>query len=153
MKYLTLLLIVAIALCLSFDANAQKMNNKKLGKILTDLSDSIRGQEGYWQMSFEGITILIITDETHNRMRMITPIAEVEEIKEEQYVEMLEANFHTALDVKYAISEGFIWTTFIHPLKELSEYQVRDGIKQVYLGTITFGSTYSSTDLYFPGNE
>ena len=62
------------------------------------------------------------------------------------------ANFHSVLDVKYALSDEIIWSVFTHPLKELSEHQVEDAIKQVYAAALTFGGSYSSTDMVFPGN-
>ena len=62
------------------------------------------------------------------------------------------ANFHSALDVKYALSDEIIWSVYVHPLKELSEEQVADAVKQVYTAAKTFGSSYSSTNLVFPGN-
>jgi hypothetical protein len=85
-------------------------------------------------------------------MRIITPIMETKNLEEEQLLNMLVANFHSALDVKYALSDEIIWSVFIHPLKELSEHQVLDAIDQVYAASATFGATYSSTDLVFPGN-
>lgn len=101
----------------------------------------------------EEIPVFCITDENHNRMRIISPVKELEKASKEEILRCLEANFHTALDVKYAISEGVIWVAFIHPLKELSEEQVKDALLQVVNANITFGTTYSSTDLYFPGAE
>ena len=97
--------------------------------------------------------IVIMSDETHNRMCMVTPIAEVKNLEERHLRESLEANFHTALDVKYAISNDVMWAVFIHPLKELSREQVVDALKQVYLSSITFGTEYTTTDLVFPGRE
>jgi len=61
------------------------------------------------------------------------------------------ANFHTALDIKYAISDDVLWSAFIHPLRELTVAQVKDALSQVYYANITFGTTYTSTDLVFPG--
>ena len=62
------------------------------------------------------------------------------------------ANFHSVLDVKYALSDEIIWSVYAHPLKELSELQVVDAIQQVYAAAITFGGSYSSTNMVFPGN-
>ncbi len=84
-------------------------------------------------------------------MRIISPITEVQNLPEGELENALVANFHSALDVKYAISDGVLWTVFIHPLKELSEAQIEDAILQVYNGAETFGTTYSSTNLAFPG--
>ena len=60
------------------------------------------------------------------------------------------ANFHSALDLKYAISDDVLWSTFIHPLRELTVAQVKDAVSQVYYANRTFGTTYTSTDLVFP---
>ena len=51
------------------------------------------------------------------------------DIGEEELLNAMVANFHSALDVKYALSDEIIWSVFIHPLRELSEYQVRDAIE------------------------
>jgi len=93
-----------------------------------------------------------MTDENANRMRIISPVIEVAKLGDEELKNALLANFHTALDVKYAISDDILWSVFIHPLKELSEQQVEDAIDQVYSANATFGTTYSSTNLVFPGN-
>jgi len=86
-------------------------------------------------------------------MRIISPITESINLDEDKKTLMLLANFHTALDVKYAISDNILWSVFIHPLKELTTSQVKNAISQVYSANVTFGSTYTSTDLVFPGKE
>ena len=93
-----------------------------------------------------------IYDENANRMRIISPIIETINLEEEQLLNALVANFHSALDVKYALSDEIMWSVFIHPLKELNDHQVLDAIDQVHAASTTFGSTYSSTNLVFPGN-
>ena len=45
-----------------------------------------------------------------------------------------------------------MWSVFIHPLKELANHQVLDALDQVHAASITFGTTYSSINLVFPGN-
>ena len=96
--------------------------------------------------------LICVFDENANRMRIISPIVEREKIGEEELLNALVANFHSALDVKYALSDEVIWSVFVHPLKELSEEQVVDAIQQVYTAARTFGGSYSSTNLVFPGN-
>ena len=83
-------------------------------------------------------------------MRIISPITETSKITAEQIFKCMEANFHTALDIKYAISNDILWSAFIHPLKELSQKQVIDAISQVYSSVKTFGTSYSSSNLIFP---
>lgn len=144
-------LLFSLFFCLpTQNLQAQKMNNKKLHKVLTELSDTIAGEKGYWQLAYRELPMLVLTDEKHNRMRIVTPITLVKDLDKAILRKALEANFHTALDVKYAISEDRVWSVFIHPLKELSDNQVKDAVKQVYSAAVTFGITYTSTDLSFP---
>ncbi|MEO0894980.1 MAG: hypothetical protein AAFY71_01075 [Bacteroidota bacterium] len=131
-------------------AFGQKMDNKSLGKILLQEADSVAGQDGYWQLKYGQGSMLVMTDEANNRMRIVHPITYVADLEEDMMEKALIANFHTALDIKYAISEDIVWAVFIHPLKELTKEQVIDALKQVYQGAMTFGLTYSSTNLVFP---
>ncbi|MCI4667079.1 MAG: hypothetical protein MRZ79_02890 [Bacteroidia bacterium] len=146
--------ITFLLFCLSITCSSgllgQSMNNSSLEKVLTQQADSLAGSSGQWQILVKDLMIYVLTDEANNRMRMIAPIIYEEDLTDEMKTKALIANFHTALDVKYAISEGVVWTAYIHPLKELSESQVVDAVKQVYQATATFGYTYSSTDLVFP---
>ena len=128
------------------------MNNETLDSIYTTVSDSIQGRLGGWQFYINEVPMMSITDENHNRMRIISPIADSNTVSEDLLKAALVANFHTALDVKYAVSDGVLWSVFIHPLKELSEDQVKDAVSQVYYANINFGTTFASTSLTFPGN-
>jgi hypothetical protein len=132
---------------------SQEMNNDKLQEIITSLSDTIQGENGRWQFLINDIMFVCLTDTANNRMRIISPITESKNLDEDKKTLLLLANFHTALDVKYAISDDVVWSVFIHPLKELSITQVEDAIRQVYFANSTFGTTYTSTNLVFPGNQ
>ncbi|AXT20168.1 hypothetical protein D7030_03370 [Flavobacteriaceae bacterium AU392] len=132
---------------------SQNMDNIKLGEIIASVSDSIQGNIGRWQFVIKNTPFICVTDETNNRMRIISPIAESSSLDDEMKTNALVANFHSALDVKYAISDGILWSAYIHPLKELTEMQVKDAISQVFFANRTFGTTYSSTDLIFGGNQ
>lgn len=74
------------------------------------------------------------------------------ELEEEQYKLMLEANFDRALDAKYALFDGIVWSVFTHPLAELEVEQFKIAMNQVITLSETFGSTYNSTDFVFGGN-
>lgn len=144
----------ALLLLLTFQLGfSQKMNNEKLGTILESVADSIQGNNGQWQFKIKDVFFMCVTDANHNRMRIISPITEAQQLDEKLKSAALVANFHSALDVKYAIADDILWSAFIHPLKELTEGQVRDAVKQVYTANITFGTTFSSTDLVFPGGS
>ncbi|MGB5818335.1 MAG: hypothetical protein WBG90_02545 [Saonia sp.] len=132
---------------------AQGMNPERLREIMTQVSDTLQNNGNAYQLMYKDRLLICVYDENANRMRIISPIIERKKLEEEELLNALVANFHSALDVKYALSDEIIWSVFTHPLHELSEHQVLDAIKQVYTAAATFGSTYSSTNLVFPGNS
>ncbi|MEM7086013.1 MAG: hypothetical protein AAF489_07515 [Bacteroidota bacterium] len=144
--------LLVTALLFSVIATAQ-MNNQRLETLLSQQVDSIIGTPGRWQVSYEKLPMMVVTDETNDRMRIIAPIVGVEELDKEILLDCLAANFHTALDVKYAISNDILWCVFIHPLSPLTEEELKSAVEQVYYGTATFGTTYSSTPLLFGGSN
>jgi hypothetical protein len=133
--------------------SAQEMGIKKMDKLIHSIADSVVGEEGIWQIKYKETFMMIITDENYNRMRIITPIIDQSELDKDELIKLLEANYHTALDTKYALSDDILWAVFIHPLKELTENQFINAISQVYLSAATFGTTYTSTGLLFGAQE
>jgi len=149
MKYLCVpILMIALLSCLPNQVNAQ-MDNDKLEKIIYVMSDSVVGSKGMWEMQVKGMPMMCITDQTNNRMRIIAPVKEAKDVTEEEMKAAMEANFHTALDVRYAVSNDIMWVAYIHPLGELTKDQVINAISQVYNATLTFGTLYTSTELSF----
>lgn len=148
MKPLFVFLIVLI----SFSAAAQT-DNAFLEKVLMSKIDSIEGGSGRWQALYKGVPLIVITDQANNRMRIIAPITEVVKLDKDLLLDCLTANFHSALDVKYAISNELLWSVFVHPLNELTESEILSAVDQVAAAAITFGSTFSSTPLLFGGNQ
>lgn len=132
---------------------AQEMNPTKLEQLITKVADTVEAEGNSIRFVYKEAFLICVYDENANRMRIISPIVEREKVDEEQLLNALVANFHSALDVKYALSDEVIWSVFIHPLKELSDHQALDAIDQVYAASVTFGTTYSSTSLVFPGNK
>lgn len=137
---------------ISYTSIAQNMNIEKLDKIIIKSSDSLQVNNNTWKFIYKDRILICIADKKANRMRIISPIAKKEQLTKELILNSLVANFHTALDVKYALSDEILWSVFTHPLKELTPHQIEDAISQVYYANITFGTLFSSTSLTFPGN-
>jgi hypothetical protein len=129
-------------------SNAQ-FNNDSLEKLLKIKVDSLSGQSGRWQAIYNDTPLIILTDEQNNRMRIISPIIETASLDKGLLLDTLTANFHSALDVKYAISNGILWSVFVHPLDILTDQELTSSINQVSAAAITFGTTFSSTPLLF----
>jgi len=150
MKNIFLFFIMVTASC---SYSQSKMTQEKLDAIYAKISDTINGNSGKWQFKVHDVVFIALSDSTNNRMRIISPIVETIKLSESLKEDALVANFHSVLDVKYAISDDLLWSVFIHPLKELSEDQVYQAVKQVYYANITFGNSFSSTTLVFPGRQ
>ena len=153
MKSLLKIAVVFSLLIPSSTVLSQDMDNKTLDEIIYIVADSVRGKEGNWQFMIKDRLMICLTDENNNRMRIISPIVEQKKLAYTDMLKVMEANFHTALDVKYAISDDLLWSVFIHPLKELDKAQVLDAIQQVYTAAYTYGTTYNSTGLNFPNRR
>jgi len=130
---------------------SQNMTNEKLEEIFTKKVDTLSGYPGYWEMIHKKRQLLCITDVDHNRMRIISPVVQTSLLDKELLLDALTANFHSALDVKYAISKDLLWSVFIHPLKELSVAEAESAIDQVVNAANNFGTTFSSTEMIFAG--
>ncbi|MEX0312989.1 MAG: hypothetical protein AB3N18_02340 [Allomuricauda sp.] len=145
-------LLSGIFLLFFASVHGQEMTASKLYEIIEKEADTVQVNGNQYQFLFNDAMLICVFDENANRMRIISPIVEREKIGEEELLNALVANFHSALDVKYALSDEILWSVYTHPLKELTEHQVIDAIQQVYAAALTFGSSYSSTNLVFPGN-
>ncbi len=146
-------LLVFILLFISYVSYSQQMDNSKLQEIIKKNADTLGGVSGNWKFLHKEIPMLCVTDATNNRMRIISPITESKNLDKDLLLDSMTANFHSALDVKYAISNGILWSVYIHPLKELTPEQTENAISQVYYAAKTFGTTFSSTALIFGGGN
>ena len=125
------------------------MNNQRLDSLIRDRCKVLEGDIGAWRVEYRDHAVMVLTDETHNRMRVITPVAEVLDLDESIWLIALTANFDRALDARYAVNGDYLWSAFIHPLQQLSEAQFFDALDQVVTLAENFGTTFSSTDLTF----
>jgi len=130
------------------------MNNKRIDQVVREYAGEIEeAQMGYWKFSYQDCLLLVMTDESHNRRRVICPIANSNDINDETVRQCMEANFDRALDARYAISGEYLWSAFIHPLEELKDSQFIDALNQVSTLAKNFGTTYTSCDLLFGGGS
>ncbi len=132
--------------------NAQ-MSNKLIEQTIAQKVSLIKGENGRWKAIYNDTPLIILTDSINDRMRIMTPIIEENNLDDELLKDCLTANYHAALDVKYALSNGLLWSVYIHPLSPLSKKEIISAIEQVHMAAITFGTTFSSTPLLFGGQK
>jgi len=80
------------------------MNNERLGNLLRRFDPELEGQPGQWWITFNEFTAQIIIDEAADRMRIIIPIDQTEDLTQDELYRLLQANFESALDARYAIA-------------------------------------------------
>ena len=61
----------------------------------------------------------------------------------------LHSNYDRALDARYALQDGVLWSVFIHPLESLTEGDLKNGINQVRALRKNTGTTFTSSELLF----
>ena len=146
---------IATLWCLfaSGSALAEDMSNARIAELLERLELDIEGADGVWRFIVQGVEVTIITDENADRMRIISPVVDVESLDNDQYKRIMQANFDTALDARYAIAKSYLWSAFIHPLSPLTDRQFIEGIGQVVNLVTTFGTTYHSGSAVFGGGD
>ena len=66
---------------------------------------------------------------------------------------LMQANFDSALDARYAVAQGRLWGVFIHPLSPLERDQFLSGIAQTINLARTYGQTYSGGANVFGGGD
>ncbi|MGI9425685.1 MAG: type III secretion system chaperone [Hyphomicrobiaceae bacterium] len=130
------------------------MTLARMGEIIKRLDDKAEIlRPGTWQFTVSERVVVVITDSAHNRMRILSPIGAVDGLPVDLLKRLMQANFDTALDARYAVAKGVLWSTFIHPLSALHDRQFISGIGQTVNLVLTFGSTFSSGAMSFGGGD
>lgn len=132
-------------------ANAY-MNNHSLGQTIKQVATTLHEDNlGFWKFDYAAVTIFVITDESHNRMRIMSPVADANALDKDALHTLMSANFDRALDARYCINDNVLWSAFIHPLAELAEAQFLNALDQVTNLSKNYGTSYSSGELVFNG--
>jgi hypothetical protein len=148
-----LLLLVSILAFSGISLGESMMNQKSMEHIAKGMAQSSKGEKGFVEFSYSNVTLYLISDVEHDRMRIIAPIADYNKLTRQNLDAALESNFHKALDARYATSKGVLYSAYMHRLSELSESQLISAVEQVANLALTFGGEYSSGTLVYGGSE
>lgn len=125
------------------------MTRATLEAIVIRLSPVTEGGGGVLAAVWDDVPVLVVSDESMDRMRIVSPIVETFELTDRELAIMMEANYHATLDARYATSDGVLYAAFIHPLSSLEEAQIVSGLRQVSALVRNFRSTWSSDEMIF----
>ncbi len=129
----------------------QRMTAERLAELIIRVDDEAVLQGATWFFHVEELEAAVVYDVSADRMRIIMPIADAEEIDKENLLRMMQANFDSALDARYAIAQGSLWGVFIHPLSSLTSEEFLVGLGQTANVVMSYGSSYSS-GMFIYGN-
>ena len=135
------------------DSQVPSMDNLRLQSLIEQFDQDYQGQPGSWKFQIDDTIAAVLTDEQADRMRIMVQVTLADNLEKDLLYRMLQANFDTALDARYAIANGRVFSTFIHPLSELSDRQFISGVAQTVALANSFGDNYSSGVLRFEGGD
>lgn len=124
-----------------------------IAEVISTLDGEAQRSGNNWQFTIEERMLIVVTDASAGRMRIITPIAESANLPREALERLMQANFDTALDARYAIGQGAVWGAFVHPLDSLTTRDFASGVLQTKSLADTFGTTFSSGALNYGGGD
>jgi len=126
------------------DDEAGPMDQARLEMLFAEHVEAITGPPGAIETVVDGIQLYCISDAANDRMRFIAPIARASTLDPRVLPVLLQANFHSTLDARYAISEDVVFATFLHPISSLTPELVESGMAQVLSLVQTFGTSFSA---------
>ncbi|GAB5448509.1 hypothetical protein [Gymnodinialimonas sp.] len=129
------------------------MTLPRMASILTAIDENATVEAQGITLTIAGIPVTVVVDPRANRMRVLVPISSSAGLSEEDLMRLMQANFDTALDARYAVAHGRLWSTFIHPLAELQTDQLISGLAQTVTLAQTYGDTYTSGAIMFQGGD
>ena len=131
-----------------------KMSIEHMNALIEAVGDGIsKPTKGQWRFRIERIPVFIVTDTRADRMRILIGIAKTTDISAALFERLMQANFDTTLDARYAVARGVVWAAFLHPFKSLSDTEFLSGLGQTVSLARTFGKTYSSGGLTYKGGD
>jgi hypothetical protein len=156
MRFVLSTLAFVISTNLAFGQSASSENPMTAGRltdIILEIDTDANVIRNTIELTIEGIPILIVVSEQADRMRAMVPISSAEGLSEEDMSRVLQANFDSALDARYAIAQGKLWSVFIHPLSPLERDQFLSGLVQTINVARTYGQSYSGGAVVFGGGD
>ena len=130
------------------------MTNDRLGELIARIGDGIKFNErNMWEFSVVDVPVRVVTDEKADRMRIMVAVDQASNLTPSLLQRLMQANFDSALDARYALAQGVVWATYIHPLSALNDRQFISGVGQTVNLARNFGTTFSSGALLFGGGD
>ena len=159
-------LLAAVLIALASPAVAQKTETPDAAPVgeaamtLVRIADIIRAIDPEAQaagnairFTIDDIPVVVVADPNADRMRAMVPIRSANGLSADELMRLMQANFDSALDARYAVARGRLWGVFIHPLSPLEKDQLLSAFIQTINVARTYGQTYSGGATVFGGGD
>ena len=90
------------------------MTIDRIETIIKRLDEDSERNGNSFLFSFAERQILLVSDPEADRMRIMIPVNDAAALDPEELMRLMQANFDSALDARYAIANGTLWSTFLH---------------------------------------
>ena len=124
-----------------------------LARIVLAIDPEANLQGNVIEFTVLDVPVVVVADPAAHRMRAMVPIRSAEGIEAAELMRLMQANFDSALDARYAIAKGKLWGVYIHPLSPLQPEQFVSGLAQTVGVAMTYGNTYSGGANVFGGGD
>ncbi|MEP2889536.1 hypothetical protein [Tateyamaria sp.] len=135
------------------DALEPPMTMRRMAEIIQAIDPDAQAGGSGIQFTIDDIPLVVIADPNADRMRAMVPIRSADGISADELMRLMQANFDSALDARYAVAQGRLWAVFIHPLSPLEKDQLFSGFIQTINLARTYGQTYSGGATVFGGGD
>jgi len=147
------LILIFAAVPLAAHESEPPMTYERLGNIVFALDPDAQPHPIGFEMTISEVPVLVITDPDADRMRAMVLISPSSDLTAQDMLRMMQANFDSALDARYAIAKDSLWAAFIHPLSSLGRDQLISGLAQTVNLANSYGTLYSSGSAEFGGGD
>jgi len=131
----------------------EPMSIARLDTLIRRAGEDVQRAGTRWLFTLSGTQVHVVSDPRADRMRIVVPVREVSDLGARELYRMLQADFESALDARYAIAQEMVWSVFIHPLRTLDDSEFLSGLGQTVNLAKTYGKEYSSGALSFGGGD
>ncbi|WP_300013101.1 hypothetical protein [uncultured Roseobacter sp.] len=129
------------------------MTLERLANIILNIDEDAKLRGSAIEFTIQDIPVIVVADPRADRMRAMVPIRSADGLDPEELMRLMQANFDSALDARYAVARGRLWGVFIHPLSPLEQDQFLSALAQTVNVARTYGQTYSGGAQVFGGGD
>jgi len=129
------------------------MTAERLVNIILAIDPEAQVTPAGVELTLEDIPVLVVFAPAADRMRVMVPIASAQDVSLQDLKRMMQANFDSALDARYAVAQDRVWGVYIHPLSPLQPAQFLSGVAQTVNLARTYGTVYSGGANVFNGGD